>query len=387
MNSLPRARAAGLILAAAILAACSSKTGNAAKAPPADSTSDPRQRPIALSPDQREHLKIVVAAAETYRPTVLANGTVAFDGNLSTQVLSPVSGPVIRILVEPGVHVAKGAVLAYVSSPDYATAVAAYKKAAAAAEQTKRIAALNEELFKADGIARRDLEQSQVDATSAAADRDAALQQLRALGLDSASIDAIKGGAATVSPLAAVRAPLEGTVVEKLINPGQLLAGGTTPAFTVADLSRMWVIANVFESDLPYVSAGDHAVVTGAAISKPINGVTDYLAALVDPNTRATSARIEVPNPGRVLKNNMYVQVAIQSSKTVHGLLIPVSSVLRDEDNLPFVFVEQGAGAFARRHVTLGNRVGSDYEVRDGLKEGEKLIAEGGLFLEFAQSQ
>jgi len=81
------------------------------------------------------------------------------------------------------------------------------------------------------------------------------------------------------------------------------------------------------------------------------------------------------------------VQVAIQSSKTVHGLLIPVSSVLRDEDNLPFVFVEQGAGAFARRHVTLGNRVGSDYEVRDGLKEGEKLIAEGGLFLEFAQSQ
>ena len=156
MNSLPRARAAGLILAAA-------------KAPAADSTSDPRQRPIALSPDQREHLKIVVAAAETYRPTVLANGTVVFDGNTSTQVISPVSGPVVRILVEPGVHVAKGAVLAYVSSPDYATAVAAYKKAAAAAEQTKRIAALNEELFKADGIARRDLEQSQVDATSAAA--------------------------------------------------------------------------------------------------------------------------------------------------------------------------------------------------------------------------
>jgi len=149
----------------------------------------------------------------------------------------------------------------------------------------------------------------------------------------------------------------------------------------------MWVLASVFESDLPYVSAGDHAVITGAAIPKPITGVTDYLAALVDPNTRATSARIEVPNPGRVLKNNMYVQVAIQSSKTVHGLLIPVSSVLRDEDNLPFVFVEQGAGAFARRHVTLGNRVGSDYEVRDGLKQGEKLIAEGGLFLEFAQSQ
>ena len=387
MNSQHRARVAGLLFAIAIAGACSSKMGNAAKAPAADSVAEPRLRPIALSPDQREHLKIVTAAAETYRPTVQANGTVAFDGNLSTQVISPVSGPVVRILVEPGVRVQKGDVLAYVSSPDYAAAVAAYRKAAAAAEQAQKVAALDAELFKADGIARRDYEQSQVDATSAAADRDAALQQLRALGLDSTSIANIKAGGATVNVLAAVRSPLEGTVVEKLITPGQLLAAGTTPAFTVADLSRMWVLAAVFESDLPYVAAGDHALITGPAIPRAIPGVADYVAALVDPSTRATSVRIETPNPGRVLKKDMYVQVAIQSSKVVTGLLIPVSAVLRDEDNLPFVFVEQGAGAFARRHVTLGNRVGANFEVRDGLKEGEKLIAEGGLFLEFAQSQ
>ena len=387
MTNSNRARSAGFILVAVFAAACSSKAGNAAKAPAADSASDPRMRPVTLTADQREHLKIVTVGSETYRPTVQANGTVAFDGNLSTQIISPVSGPVVRILVEPGVHVQKGDVLAYVSSPDYAAAVAAYRKAAAAAEQAQKVAALNADLFKADGIARRDYEQSQVDATSAAADRDAALQQLRALGLDSTSIAGIKAGGMNVNVLAAIHAPLEGTVVEKLINPGQLLAAGTTPAFTVADLSRMWVMANVFESDLQFVSAGDHALISGAAIPRPIPGVADYVAALVDPGTRATSVRIETPNPGRVLKKDMYVQVAIQSTKTVSGLLVPVSAVLRDEDNLPFVFVEQAGGAFARRKITLRNRIGDKYEVPEGLKDGEKVIAEGGLFLEFAQSQ
>jgi cobalt-zinc-cadmium efflux system membrane fusion protein len=387
--SRPFLRPAALLVAGAALAAsaaCSSKKGTAGSA--ADSTAAPSgQTSMTLTPDQREHLKMVPVTLETYRPTIQTTGTVAFDGNISTQVLAPMSGPVIKLLVEVGADVKKGDALALISSPDFATAVSAYRKAQAAALQTRRVADLNAELFKADGIAKRELEQSQEDAEAAAADRDAALQQLRALGVDSSTIAALRDGSHAGPIEASIRAPLSGTVVEKLITPGQLLQAGTTPCFTVADLSRMWVMANVFESDLAFVAPGDKAQITGSALPRPLSGVAVYVAALVDPTTRATGVRFEVPNSGHVLKKDMYVQVAIQSSRTVKGMLIPVSAVLRDDNNLPFVFVETSKGVFARRAVTLGNRVGERYEVRDGLKEGEQVTAEGGLFLEFAQGQ
>lgn len=389
MNSHLRAR----ILCGALrgslvaLAACSSKPNAAANSAARDSTSAGKRAPMSLTSDQREHLKIVPVAMVSYRPTIQTTGTVAFDGNISTQVLAPISGPVVRLLVEVGTAVHRGDPLAVLSSPDFAAAVSAFRKALAAAAQTQRVADLNAELFKADGIARRDLEQSQVDAESAAADRDAALQQLRALGVDSVTLTALREGKRDVPVQAYIRAPLDGTVVEKLITPGQLLQAGTTPCFTVADLSRMWVLANVFESELPFVARGDRATISGAALPQPIFGAAEYVAALVDPATRATSVRIEVPNPGHVLRKDMYVQVAIQSSGTVRGMLVPVSAVLRDEDNLPFVFVETPAGDFARSPVTLGNRVGDLYEVHAGIQEGQKVIAEGGLFLEFAQNQ
>jgi cobalt-zinc-cadmium efflux system membrane fusion protein len=294
---------------------------------------------------------------------------------------------VVKLLVEVGAEVRRGDPLAVISSPDFAAAVSAYRKAQATAVQTQRVADLDAELFKADGIAKREMEQSQVDAEAAASDRDAALQQLKALGVDSVTLAALQDGKHNVPLQAYIRAPLAGIVVEKLITPGQLLQAGTTPCFTVADLSKMWVLANVFESDLAFVAPGDKAQITGAALPRPIAGVAVYVAALVDPSTRATSVRLEVPNPGRVLRKDMYVQVAIQSSRTVKGMLIPVSAVLRDDDNLPFVFVETAGGTFTRRTVTLGNRVGDRYEVTAGLKEGELVTAEGGLFLEFAQSQ
>jgi cobalt-zinc-cadmium efflux system membrane fusion protein len=380
-------RRAALCLAALAAAACSSKARTSGGTSAADSVADPKRAPMVLTADEREHLKIVPVATVTYRPTVQATGTVAFDGDLSTSVLAPISGPVVRVLAEVGTVVKKGDPLAILSSPDFAAAVADYRKAQAAAVQTQKVAELNAELFKADGIARRDYEQSVVDAESAAADRDAALQQLKALGVDSATIAGLKEGKQSGPLQAYIRSPLDGTVVEKLINPGQLLEAGATPCFTVADLSRMWVLANVFESDLALVARGDHAQITGAALPQPINGVADYVAALVDPNTRATTVRIDAPNPGRVLRKDMYVQVAIQSRRTVTGVLVPVSAVLRDDDNLPFVFVEGPPGSFSRRAITLGNRVGDRYDVREGLKDGERVIAEGGLFLEFAQNQ
>lgn len=318
---------------------------------------------------------------QTFQKTIDATGTVAFDQNRSTQVLSPISGPLARILVNVGSRVSRGESLAIVASPDFAAAVSALRKAEATARNTKRIATLDEQLFKNDAIARRDLEQAQTDAINAAADRDAAVQQLRSLGVDGKAIGDIEENRPVENLGGVIRSPIGGTVVEKLVSPGQLLQAATTPTFTVADLSSVWVLANVFEADLPAVHVGDAAdVITGSG--QTLRGRVDYIAALVDPNTRAVSVRVVVANPGEVLKRDLYVRVQLHSRSVSQGILVPVSAVLRDDENLPFVFVAKPDGTFERRRIDLGSRLGDRQEIRSGLTAGESIVVEGGLFLQ-----
>ena len=319
--------------------------------------------------------------ASRFRRSIEATGTVAFDQNRSTQVLSPISGPVARIVAGYGSHVGRGEALAIVASPDFAAAMSALRKAEATARNARRVADLDRQLFKNDAIARRDLELAETDAVGAEADRDSALQQLRSLGVNQQTLDDIRQNRPVTNPGGTIRSPLAGTVVEKLISPGQLLQAGTTPCFTVADLSSVWVIANVFEADLPFVKIGDSAeVLTGAGVTS-LKGRVSYIAALVDPTTRAIAVRLDVPNPGEVLKRDLYVRVVIHSQSESQGLLVPVSAVLRDEESLPFVFVAKPDGTFARQRVQIGSRIGDHQEITSGLTAGQSIVVEGGLFL------
>lgn len=370
--------------------ATSGKGSTAAAAAAVPSDTSATAGTVIVPAEQLSRLHVETVAASNYRPTIQATGTVQFDADVSTQVLAPISGPVTRILAEPGASVRAGQALALVSSPDFATTVADFRKAQASWVQAKRVSDLDEQLWKNDAIAKRDLEQAQTDLVAAAADRDAALQQLTALGVDQGSIEALREGKDVPTLQAAIRAPIEGTVVERLISPGLLLQAGSTPAFTVANLATMWVQTNVFESDLSAVQNGDRAEVTTTASPTPVVGRVTYIAALVDPATKATAVRVVVPNMRRLLKKDMYVQVAIHASRERNGILIPVTAVLRDDDNLPFVFVEAKSAtgtSFARRPITIGTRVGDQYEVRSGINAGERIISEGALFVQFAQTQ
>ena len=340
-----------------------------------------------LTAAQKTRIQVVTVTPTLFQPSVDVTGTVAFDGDRSTQVLSPVSGPVTGLLVQVGTHVARGTPLATVASADFASAVAAYRKAESAYRNLQRIADQDVQLFKTDAIARRDVDQAQTDASAAAADRDAALQQMRSLGVDARSIEQIRSNPAVQNIPAVIRSPIDGTVVERLITPGQLLQAGTTAAFTVADLSTVWVLANVFETDLATVHNGQLATVTSSVSPSPFIGTVDYVSALVDPTSRATSVRLVVRNRNDLLKKDMYVRVSIKSNANRSGILIPTSGVQRDDENLPFVFVETANGSYARRHVTLGAHIGDKYEILSGLSAGERVVADGALFLQFAESQ
>ena len=336
---------------------------------------------------QRAKLKIVTLATEKFRPTLEVTGTVAFNGDKSTQVISPVSGPVSRIVANLGASVTTGEALALVASPDFAVDVATYRKAETAVRNTARILKLDEQLFANDALARSELDQARSDNAGAEADRDAAMIALRSLGLDDATINAIRDGQRTAPVQGTIVAPIPGTVVEKLINPGQLLTAGTTPAFTVADLSSMWVIASVYATDIPLVTKGVDVDIMTDASPKPVLGRVDYVAPIVDPGTKATTVRIVAENPGQLLRRDMFVRLLVHSRQERKGLLVPVASVLRDDDNLPFVFVATAEGAFVRRRVTLGYRVADRYEILTGLIAGEKVVADGALFLQFAENQ
>ncbi|MEP6732947.1 MAG: efflux RND transporter periplasmic adaptor subunit [bacterium] len=390
MNRSSTSRATSALLVSAFVA-CS---GGTSENPRADSgrTANAQASPtdahdIALSAAQASRIRVATVAMSAYRATVQTTGTVAFNGDRSTQVLAPVSGPVTKILVNPGSAVRRGQALATVTSPDFATAMAAYRKSQSAYRNAQRISELDDQLFKNDAIPRRELEQAQTDATSALADRDAAMEQLRALGVDEAAITAVRDNKPTAAPEAVIRAPIDGVVVEKLVNQGQLIQAGTTQVFTVADLSTVWVMANVFETDLGAVRAGENATITTSAYPTPITGTVTYVGALVDPASKATAVRVLVQNPRGILKRDMLVNVAIRASEGQNGILIPTSAVLRDDQNLPFVYVALPNNHFARRPITIGSRVGDSYEVRAGLTAGERIVVDGALFLQFAGSQ
>jgi len=372
-----RAALAGALL---VTAACSRRPE---PPPPAE----PAPAGLALTPEQRNRITVEPVRESAFHRTIEATGTVAFDQNASTQVISSISGPVVRVLTPPGTRVAAAQALAEVTSPDFATAVSGYRKSVASAANLRRIADLDKKLFDAGGISHREMQQAETDALSAEADRDAGSAQLRSLGIPEPSLRAIEEGRPAEAPRGVIRAPIAGTVVERLITPGQLLQAGTTACFTIADLSRVWVIANVFEQDVPFVSVGAAADVFAGSAETPMSGRVEYVASLVDPATRAIGVRVVLETPHGALKKDQYVRAVIHSPRESRGILLPASAVLRDDENLPFVYVEGTGGTFLRRRIELGSREGDRLEARSGMRAGDRVVVQGALFMQFAESQ
>ncbi len=375
----------GIVLTAALsvvfLAGCSSKSDERAR------QAGTAPHDVTLTAQQRKHIKMFTVAASNFHKTIETTGTVDFDNDQATNVLAPFSGPVTKLMVALGSHVKKGQPLAVVESPDFASAISNYRKTLVTAHTARQIADLDQDLLKHHGVSQREAEQALTDAASAEADRDAARQALVSLDTPKEVIREIGQGRPIAHINGIIRAPVTGTVAEKLITPGQLVQTGSTPCFTVANLSRMWVMARVFGADVASVHVGDTADVETGDGSGKLSGTVGNISNLVDPDTRSVQVRVVVDNPDNTLKKQMYVRVRIRSSRQSSGLLIPVSAILRDDENLPFVYVARGNNSFARRHVTLGYRNNDRYDILEGLKAGDRIVVDGGIFVQFMQSQ
>jgi membrane fusion protein, heavy metal efflux system len=374
-------------LIAAVTAAVLSFTGCSAQVENGAQASPEVANNVTLTRAQQQHVRLFSVEPVKFHKTIEAMGVVDFDNDQATSVLAPFSGPVSRLLVSLGDRVKKGDPLAEVASPDFATAISTYSKSLATAKTDRRLADLDKDLIEHHGISQREADQAETDAVNAEADRDAALQALVSLNIPPETIKGIQQGRPIARVQGMIRSPITGTVVEKLITPGELLQAGTTACFTVARLSRVWVMTQIFGSDLASIKLGDPAKVMTGVGSNDFSGTVDNISALVDPDTRSVVVRVAAENPGEFLKKQMYVRVSIQAREESSGLLVPVSSILRDDENLPFVYAAQSDGSFARQHVTLGYRTADQYDIAAGIKAGDRIVVDGGVFLQFAQNQ
>lgn len=342
---------------------------------------------VTLTADQQKHIHIYRVEPSEFHRMVDVTGTVDFDQDQATSVLAPFSGPVSKLLVSLGQQVRVDEPLAKVQSPDFATAIGAYRKSVAAAKAARALADLDKKLLANHSIPQKEANQAESDAVGAESDRDAARQQLVALQVDPEIIKTIQEGKPAGQAEGIIRAPIAGTVVEKLITPGQLLQAGTTPCFTVADTSRVWIMAHLFAPDLANIQTNDPATINTGLSTNELSGTVDNISALVDPDTRSVVVRVVADNPENLLKKNMYARVKIQARQASKGLLIPASAILRDSENLPFVYVAMADNSFARQLIQLGSRVEDQYEIISGLKPDDQVVVEGGLFMQFQESQ
>jgi cobalt-zinc-cadmium efflux system membrane fusion protein len=323
----------------------------------------------------------------TVRPTVLTRtlrltGAVAYNAFKTTPVITQVGGPVSRILVVPGERVKAGQPMLDVSSPDYSQLLDAYLKAADSFRLADKNYVRAQDLYQHHAIAERDLEQAESDRNQAQADLNAADQGMRILGIKNPA-DLAKAPASAQIP---VLAPIGGEVVERLVSPGQVVQAGQTQAFTISDLSTVWVLANVYQADLASIRGGDDVVVQTDAYPGNFHGRISYVSPALDPNTRTLQARIIVDNAEEKLKRDMYCTVTVTAGTISNAVAVPDASVLRDDNNQPFVYVAIGANQFGRRDVEIGQSQNGQTQIVKGISVGERVVGDGSLFLQFANS-
>ena len=335
-----------------------------------------------LPADQMSHIQIYTVAQAPLERVLRFSGAVAYNAYTTTPVITQVGGPVSRIVVTPGEHVTAGQPLLYVASPDYSLTRSAYIKARDAFQLADKFYKRAQDLYAHQAIAQADLEQAESNRTQAEADLQSSEQAIRVLGIPNPE------SVLTAAPSAELPllAPLAGEIVERLCSPGELLQAGGTQCFTLSDMNTVWVLVNVYQNDIAYVHVGEDVTIDNETYPGVIRGKIQYVAPALDPTTRTLPARIEASNPGERLKKDMYVTAEVRAGTIPNALAAPDASILRDTENMPYVYLQTGSSQFARRMVTISESKGGKTQILSGLQAGEKIVGDGSLFLQFQNS-
>jgi len=337
---------------------------------------------VDLSEKQASTLKIGPAPSRDFTLFKTAVGTIDFNEDLLVQVFSQYPGKILKANFNIGDDVKAGDVLFTIDSPDLLQAESTLLAAAGVLELQKRTLARVTGLLKAGGSAQKDVDQSTSDQQTAEGNYKAARDSVRIFGKTDAEIDQIVDNRKVDSTLL-VPSPIAGRIVARSAAPGFLTQPGNPPApYSVADLSTMWMIANVIETDAPFYKIGQEVQVTVPAYPDTVfKGRVTTIGSIIDPNSHRQLVRSQIDDPQHLLRSGMYASFVIRVGEPVHSVAVPANGVVREGDGTMTVWVTSDRRHFVKRTVKIGQQQDGWDQVLEGLQPGETVVTDGAVFL------
>jgi cobalt-zinc-cadmium efflux system membrane fusion protein len=367
-----------LLGAFVLLWGCKGENGTEAKtAPPAKQ----RLSVVQLSPAAMKEadLEFEAVKLQLYRGKLQAPGLVKADETRLVDVGSLVPGRVIEVNVVVGARVIPGQIMARVDSTELGLAQSDYLKAQARLSVAERALDRAQQLLEAKVIGTGEYQRREGETLVARAEHRAAADRLMLLGMTQPEMGLL-AREQRINSKAAIRSPLEGTVIKRNVTMGEVIDPKTV-LFVVADLRRIWVLADVHEKDIPLVQLGLPVEIQVAPYpDQTFRGVVVHIGEVIEPATRTVKVRTEVPNPDGRLKPEMFATIGIETTAQELVLTIPAAAVQRDK-GYTIVFVQAAPDKFEPRKVMVGVAADGRVPVLQGLKEGERIVTKGAFTL------
>jgi cobalt-zinc-cadmium efflux system membrane fusion protein len=339
---------------------------------------------VKLSHEQLATLGTAAVKVATFHDAVIADGQIAVNADTTTQVFSPYSGRVVRVVAGIGDRVRSGAPLVSLVASEHLDAQSALITALSQARLERLIERRRHAAYDSHGGSLQDWQQAQADLTAAEAALSAARGRLRVLGSSAAQIQALEAAGA-VNPTATINSPITGLVTDRQIGPGQVVqAGGSTAIFTVADLSTVWLLCAVRDSDAAAVAPGQVVLIHVQALpGHDYRATVQSVGAEVDATTHRVVVRATVPNTDGRLKPAMLANSEIITSADTQAVGVPEAAIVREGDQA-HVWMVRADGVLQERAIQTGRTSGALTEIRQGLVAGERIVISGSLFIDTA---
>jgi len=359
----------------------SSPAAHATSTEQQSNVSDPPQY-VDLSEKQAATLKVAPVESRDFEVVKTAVGTIDFNENLLVQVFSQYSGKIIKAFFNVGDDVKQGDILFTIDSPDLLQAESTLLATAGVLELQKKTLARIGGLLKSGGMAQRDFDQATSDEQTAEGNFKAAKNAVRIFGKTDAEIDQILSDRKVDSTLV-VQSPISGRVVTRNAAPGFLTQpGASPPPFQIADVSTMWMIANVIESDAPAYKVGQPVEARVTAFpDKVFTGRVTNLGSSIDPNSHRQLVRSEIDDPEHLLRSGMFASFKIHVGAPVRSFAVPAAGVVREGDGTMSVWVTKDRRRYSKRTVTVGLQQDGWDQIVDGLQPGDDVVTDGAVFL------
>jgi len=375
-------RQAGILMLCAALAALLSSscgTGESSTTQAAAETAPP-QNPMEIEVDENlmRRLKLGEASWANVGATLTVAARVEVDETRVTRVGSPVMGRIASLSVHQGQQVRKGQILALVNSVGLSDAQLSFLKALSQKQVASRAVERAQQLLKADVIGVAELQRREAELAQATAELDAARDELELLGMAQESIENLER-TRTLHSVSRIVASSDGTVLERHVTIGQVVQPADT-VFEVADLSQLWLVADVPEQIAGNIVEGMEVEAQVAAIAgQTFTGVLTRVSAIVNPETRTVRARMELANANRRLKPAMLATMVLKN-QTERRQVVPITAIVREE-NVEHLFIRLDDKTFTLRPVTLGPEYGGRRVLLEGVRDGETIVTDGAFHL------